>query len=248
MRELRSALSEMRLNDLAVGSDGRNRTLLSAFRSRTGRYQPSQYRVHLRPERVAARPDQAAAGTRRRVRRLVAAGIRHCRRAVRRHRHAGRLPSGDRYLAFAKQAGAVPADATKDSHGPQRELFKQCALAVPYGMEAEGAGPPHWSAGDRRPRAAAVASRNLPSSSGAGPTPRSITPCSPARSRPRSAGRCTSARIPIRGRCGISHAGQRRRDAAARLLLRHRAGHRGVRPDPRRGADLRAARSARRRR
>jgi hypothetical protein len=41
MRELRSALSELRLNDLAVGCDGRNRTILSAFRSRTGRNQPS---------------------------------------------------------------------------------------------------------------------------------------------------------------------------------------------------------------
>ena len=30
----------MRLNDLAVGQDGRNRTILSAFRSRTGRNQP----------------------------------------------------------------------------------------------------------------------------------------------------------------------------------------------------------------
>ena len=42
MRELRSALSEMRLSDLAVGADGRNRTILSAFRSRTGRNQPSK--------------------------------------------------------------------------------------------------------------------------------------------------------------------------------------------------------------
>jgi DNA polymerase I len=41
MRELRSALSDLRLNDLAVGQDGRNRTLLSVFRSRTGRNQPS---------------------------------------------------------------------------------------------------------------------------------------------------------------------------------------------------------------
>ena len=40
MRELRSALSEMRLADLAVGSDSRNRTILSAFQSRTGRCQP----------------------------------------------------------------------------------------------------------------------------------------------------------------------------------------------------------------
>jgi DNA polymerase I-like protein with 3'-5' exonuclease and polymerase domains len=45
--------------------------------------------------------------------------------------------SGDPYLAFAKQAGAVPLDATKATHGPQRELFKQCALAVLYGMEAQ---------------------------------------------------------------------------------------------------------------
>ena len=44
--------------------------------------------------------------------------------------------SGDPYLAFARQARAVPADATKETHGPQRELFKQCALGVQYGMEA----------------------------------------------------------------------------------------------------------------
>ena len=49
MRELRSALSEMRLSDLAVGSDGRNRTLLSAFRSRTGRCQPSNTRYIFGP-------------------------------------------------------------------------------------------------------------------------------------------------------------------------------------------------------
>lgn len=46
--------------------------------------------------------------------------------------------SGDPYLAFAKQAHAVPADATKTTHRAQRELFKQCVLAVQYGMEAVG--------------------------------------------------------------------------------------------------------------
>ena len=45
--------------------------------------------------------------------------------------------SGDPYLEFAKQAGAVPADATKKTHGAERELFKQCVLAVAYGMEAK---------------------------------------------------------------------------------------------------------------
>src|SRR5262249_51788686 len=45
--------------------------------------------------------------------------------------------SGDPYLAFAKQAGAVPPDATKASHGEIRDLFKSCGLAVLYGMGAE---------------------------------------------------------------------------------------------------------------
>ena len=49
LRELRSSLSDLRLNDLAVGADGRNRTLLSAFRSRTGRNQPSNTRFIFGP-------------------------------------------------------------------------------------------------------------------------------------------------------------------------------------------------------
>jgi DNA polymerase I len=42
--------------------------------------------------------------------------------------------SGDPYLTFAKQARAVPIDATKKSHPREREQFKVCALAVQYGM------------------------------------------------------------------------------------------------------------------
>ena len=44
--------------------------------------------------------------------------------------------SGDPYLTFAKLAGAVPEDGTRETHGPQRELFKTCALGVQFGMEA----------------------------------------------------------------------------------------------------------------
>jgi DNA polymerase I-like protein with 3'-5' exonuclease and polymerase domains len=40
-------------------------------------------------------------------------------------------------LAFAKQAGAVPPDATKKSHKAIRELFKTCALGVLYGMGSQ---------------------------------------------------------------------------------------------------------------
>src|SRR5262249_42065883 len=45
--------------------------------------------------------------------------------------------SGDPYLTFAKQAGAVPPDATKRSHKGERDLFKLCALGGQYGMGAE---------------------------------------------------------------------------------------------------------------
>jgi DNA polymerase I-like protein with 3'-5' exonuclease and polymerase domains len=45
--------------------------------------------------------------------------------------------SGDSYLAFAKQAKAVPEGATKKSHAKERDLFKACVLGVQYGMGAE---------------------------------------------------------------------------------------------------------------
>lgn len=48
--------------------------------------------------------------------------------------------SGDPYLAFAKQAGAVPDGATKETHSGVRELFKTCALGVQYGMGPETLG------------------------------------------------------------------------------------------------------------
>jgi DNA polymerase I-like protein with 3'-5' exonuclease and polymerase domains len=48
--------------------------------------------------------------------------------------------AGDPYLAFGKQAGRIPADGTKRTHGPERELFKLCVAGVQYGMEAESLG------------------------------------------------------------------------------------------------------------
>ena len=45
--------------------------------------------------------------------------------------------TGDPYLTFAKQAGAVPLDATKQSHPKERERFKVCSLGVQYGMSEQ---------------------------------------------------------------------------------------------------------------
>jgi DNA polymerase family A len=45
--------------------------------------------------------------------------------------------SGDPYLAFGKQAGQIPPNGTKRTHGAERERFKACVLGVQYGMGPE---------------------------------------------------------------------------------------------------------------
>ena len=135
LRELRSSLSDLRLNDLAVGADGRNRTLLSAFRSRTGRNQPSNTKFIFGPSvwlrgLIKPPPGHAVANVDWSQQEIGIAAALSGDRALQ-----AAYQSGDCYLAFAKQAGVVPHDATKATHGAQRELFKQCMLAVQYGME-----------------------------------------------------------------------------------------------------------------
>ena len=45
--------------------------------------------------------------------------------------------SGDSYLWFAKQSGAVPPDATKKSHEHTRDQFKACVLETQFGVGEE---------------------------------------------------------------------------------------------------------------
>ncbi|HOW74054.1 MAG TPA: DNA polymerase [Phycisphaerae bacterium] len=137
IRELRVSLSQMRLADLAVGADGRNRYLLSAFRARTSRNQPSNSRSIFGPSvwlRGLIKPEPGW-------------GMAYVDWAQQEFGIAAALSgdtamceayaSGDPYLTFAKQAGAVPAYATKVTHGLVREQYKTCALAVQYGMAEE---------------------------------------------------------------------------------------------------------------
>lgn len=136
-RELRSALSDMRLNNLAVGKDGRNRTILSAFRSRTGRNQPSNTKFIFGPSvwlrgLIKPPPGHGVAYVDWKQQEFGIAAALSGDAAMQ-----DAYLSGDCYLAFGKQAGALPSDATKATHGARRELFKQCVLAVQYGMEAK---------------------------------------------------------------------------------------------------------------
>ena len=135
LRELRHALSEMRLNDLRVGKDGRNRTLLSPFRSRTGRNQPSNSKFIFGPSvwlrgLIKPPPGYALAYVDWSQQEFGIGSALSGDEAM-----MDAYLSGDPYLALAKQAQAVPPDATKATHGPTRELFKTCVLGVAYGME-----------------------------------------------------------------------------------------------------------------
>jgi hypothetical protein len=138
LRELRHALSEMRLNDLAVGHDGRNRTSLWAFGSLTGRNTPGNTKFIFGPSvwlrsLIKPPPGYAVAYVDWAQQEFGIAAALSGDLAMQ-----AAYRSGDPYLTFGKQAGAIPADATKETHGVQRELFKQCVLGVQYGMEEHG--------------------------------------------------------------------------------------------------------------
>jgi DNA polymerase I len=137
LRELRHAMSQLRLNDLAVSPEGRNRTLLSSFGARTGRNTPSNTKFVFGPAvwlRGLIRPDPGRAlayidWSAQEVGIAAAlSGDPAMLEAVR---------SGDPYLGLARQAKWAPSDATKDSHGPLRDVFKVVVLGSGYGMEED---------------------------------------------------------------------------------------------------------------
>ena len=121
LRELRASLADLRLGELAVGPDGRNRTLLSPFGSKTGRNTPSTTRFAFGPStwiRSLIRPEpgwglayvdwsQQELG--------IAAALSGDPALL------AAYTSGDPYLAFAIHAGVAPPDATATSHAAIRE-------------------------------------------------------------------------------------------------------------------------------
>jgi DNA polymerase I len=137
VRDLRYALAKLRVSDIAVGPDGRNRTLLSAFRAKTGRNQPSNAQFIFGPAKWLRGTIRPQPGT----------GLAYIDWSQQEFGIAAALSgdaammdayaSGDPYLAFAKRAGAVPPDATRQSHAAERSVFKQVALGVQYGMGAD---------------------------------------------------------------------------------------------------------------
>src|SRR5262249_9629405 len=134
---LRHARNKMRKIKLAVGADGRNRTVPWPFKAKTGRTQPkaSQWifspAVWLRslikpgPGRAVAYVDYSS------MEFMIAAGLSGDALNLKFYHN------GDPYLSFPKQVGAAPPDATKKTHEPLRDRYKTGLLAIQYGVQAE---------------------------------------------------------------------------------------------------------------
>jgi hypothetical protein len=122
------SLARMRLSDLAVGHDGRNRIMLSAFRARTGRNQPSNTKFIFGPAVWLRGLIQPPAGHGvayidwQQQEFGIAAALSGDQQMLQAYR------SGDPYLAFAKQAGVVPVSATKVTHKYATNSRRACSL------------------------------------------------------------------------------------------------------------------------
>jgi DNA polymerase-1 len=136
LKDLRHTLSELRLEKLAVGHDGRNRVLLSPFGASSGRNTPSNSRFIFGPSvwlRGLIKPPEGRALA------YVDWKSQEVYIAAKLSRDPALMDavlSGDPYLAFAKMAGLAPPGATKESHRAIRDLCKTCVLGTNYGMQA----------------------------------------------------------------------------------------------------------------
>jgi hypothetical protein len=139
VRELRHTLSQLRLNDLAVGPDGRNRCLLGAFGSCTGRNQPSNAKfifgpsVWLRIALIRARPGRAIAYADWSGQEFGIAAALSGDKAM-----TEAYLSGDPYLWLAEKGGYVPDGATGEEIEGIRDRFKVMMLGMLYGLTAYG--------------------------------------------------------------------------------------------------------------
>jgi hypothetical protein len=136
LRELRSTLSKLRLNDLQVGTDGRARTPLWPFGTKTARNAPSNSKYIFGPSKwirflIAPEPDMALVHRDYQQEEMwiaaVLSGDGELLKAC---------ASGDVYLGIAKMLGLAPADATAATHPDLRNQFKTVVLAISYGLGA----------------------------------------------------------------------------------------------------------------
>jgi DNA polymerase-1 len=137
LHDLRQRLGDLRLENLRVGVDGRNRTGLMMFGAKTGRNTPSQsgyifglpaWVRHL----IKPPPGWAVAYLDYKSQEYHIASMLSGDTDLLRV-----IGSGDPYMAFAIRAELAPAGATKHTHPDIRGVCKTLLLGTNYGMGAE---------------------------------------------------------------------------------------------------------------
>jgi hypothetical protein len=137
VREVQNNLAKLRITDMAIGADGRNRTLLSPFRARTGRNQPAASKFIFAPSVWLRRLIRPAPG---RALAYIDFGSQEIGIAAALSGDQAMMKaylSGDPYLGFAIDAGLAPPDATKASHKTIRDACKGLVLGTLFGMQAK---------------------------------------------------------------------------------------------------------------
>jgi DNA polymerase I len=135
--EYRTTVNAMKLNGLSIGKDGRNRTMLSPFGSKTGRNLPSTSKFIFGPStwiRGLIKPKKGysvAYMDWKSQEIFIAAILSGDARLLNAYN------TGDVYLAFAKLCGTVPEGGTKETHKTERNQCKQVVLGLQYGRQAE---------------------------------------------------------------------------------------------------------------
>jgi hypothetical protein len=131
LRQLLYCLEKLKLRSLIVGSDAYARCWLNPYGSRTGRYQPSNAEfifgpaVWMRAYLIQAKPGWVLIYLDYEGQEFGIAAALSGDPAM-----LDAYNSGDIYIAFGKQAGLLPAWATKETHRQQRDQLKVCVLAT----------------------------------------------------------------------------------------------------------------------
>jgi DNA polymerase I len=132
--QLRYALGKLKLQDLEIGHDGRNRTKIWPVGAKTGRNAPSSTKYIFGPavwlrHLIKPSPEWALVYLDWSAQEFgIAAVLSGDPNMLADYR------SGDPYTAFAKRAGAIPSSGSKRTHPIVRESYKTVSLAVLYGM------------------------------------------------------------------------------------------------------------------
>ena len=134
LRELRYSLSKLRLNDLAVGHDQRNRAPLWAYGTKTGRSAPGASQFVFGPAKwlrflITPPPGRALVHRDFSQQEVRIAAVLSGDSAL-----LEACESGDVYLGIAQQLGFLPDSLSERERKAVRALFKTVVLGIQYGL------------------------------------------------------------------------------------------------------------------